>query len=63
MYYLTIILLIIASIAGLSATAGSIITHFKKDAHWAHDYAWTNAVVLKYSLLTALTLAILDILL
>jgi hypothetical protein len=61
MEYLTLALLFIAAVGGITATTLTIIVHFKKDAHWAQSAAWLHGDICRYALWASIATAVLEL--
>jgi hypothetical protein len=61
MEYLTFTLLFIAAVAGVTATALSIMLYIKPRWTWTQSAIWAHADICKYALWAALASAVLEL--
>ena len=61
MEYLTFTLLFIAAVAGVTATALSIIQYIKPNWTWVQPAIWTHADICRYALWSSLASGILEL--
>jgi hypothetical protein len=61
MEYLTFTLLFIAAVAGVTATALSIIQYIKPNWTWTQRAIWTHADICKYALWAAVATSVLEL--
>jgi hypothetical protein len=61
MEYLTFTLLFIAAVAGVTATALSMLQYIKPAWTWTQSAIWAHADICKYALWAALASAVLEL--
>ena len=61
MEYLTLALLFIAAVAGVTATALCIIQYIKPSWTWTQTAIWTHADICKYALWASIATAVLEL--
>jgi hypothetical protein len=61
MEYLTFILLFIAAVAGVTATALAILHYIKPNLTWVQPTIWFHADICRYALWSALATGVLEL--
>lgn len=61
MEYLTLALLFIAAVAGVTATALSIFHYIRPNNHWAQQAIWIHADICRYALWASIATAVLEL--
>lgn len=61
MEYLTLVLLTIAAVSGITATALTMWVHIKPSAHWAQSSAWLHGDICRYALWASIATAVLEL--